>query len=193
MGPDARRRLNAASPPRSRAGMPMLRRVAVVGPGGAGKSTFSDQLGAATGLPVLHLDRLFWKPGWVETPHEEWHDLQRDAVAGDRWIIDGNYGGSLDIRLSRADTVVVFDLPHLLCVRRALWRSVSHLGRSVQADGCPERLARQPQFLRWIWRYPKDSRPRVQAAIDRHRGHVDVVVFTSPGDVAAFLRSATLA
>ena len=66
------------------------RRVVVTGMAGAGKSTFARQLSAKTGLPVIHLDVHFWKPGWVEPSDQEWHDLQSTLLAGAAWIADGN-------------------------------------------------------------------------------------------------------
>jgi adenylate kinase family enzyme len=165
-----------------------MRRIAVVGSGGAGKSTFSAELGRRTGLPVVHLDRHFWKPGWVETPRSEWRALQGELLAGDRWIVDGNYSGTLDVRLERADTVIVLALPRLLCLRRALWRSLRNRGRAVQAEGCPERLS--PRFSWWVWRYPVDSRRRLDAALARHGGQLRVIELTSRREVARFLEQA---
>ena len=162
-----------------------MQRIAVVGSGGAGKSTFAAELGRRTGLPVIHLDRHFWKPGWVETPREEWRTLQGSLLAGDAWIVDGNYGGTLDVRLARADTVIVLALSRWRCVVRALRRTLPHRGRALQAEGCPERL--DPAFLRWIWRYPIDSRPRLDAALGRYRDSLRVVELTSPTQVRAFL------
>jgi adenylate kinase family enzyme len=83
-----------------------MRRVAVVGSGGAGKSAFSEELGRRTGLPVIHLDRHYWKPGWVETPPDEWGALQSGLLTGADWIVDGNYRGTFDICFERADTVI---------------------------------------------------------------------------------------
>jgi hypothetical protein len=82
------------------------RRVLVSGLAGAGKSTFSRALSAKTGLPLIHLDIHFWKPGWVEPTEDEWREKQRGLLSGDGWIIDGNYHATLDLRLERADTVV---------------------------------------------------------------------------------------
>ncbi len=79
----------------------------MVGSGGAGKSTLAREIGQRTGIPVIHLDQHFWKPGWVETPAEEWRAMQNDLLAADCWIVDGNYGGTFDVRFARADTVVV--------------------------------------------------------------------------------------
>lgn len=162
-----------------------MQRVAVVGSGGAGKTTFARELGRRTGLPVVHLDRLFWKPGWVETSRAQWSAVQGRLVAEERWIIDGNYGGTFDIRFARADTVIVLALPRLTCVARAVMRSLRNHGRSVQAENCPERL--DPAFLRWIWRYGTDSRPRLDDALARHRGHLQVIELTSRRAVRRYL------
>jgi len=159
----------------------------VVGSGGAGKSVFSEELGRRTGLPVIHLDRHHWKPGWIETPADRWSALLSDLVAGDQWIVDGNYGGTFDIRFERADTVIVLGLPRWRCVAGALSRSVRHRGTAVQADGCPERI--DLKFLRWIWRYPTDSRPRLDAALERHASHLRIVELTTRREAATFLDS----
>ncbi len=75
------------------------RRVLVTGIAGAGKSTFSRALSAQTGLPAVHLDVHFWKPGWVEPSEDEWSEKQRGLLASDEWILDGNYHATLDLRL----------------------------------------------------------------------------------------------
>jgi adenylate kinase family enzyme len=162
-----------------------VKRVAVVGSGGAGKSTFAARLGQRTGIPVIHLDRLFWKPGWVETPREEWRQMQGEFLSGESWIADGNYGATLDVRLARADTVIVLSLPRWRCTLRALKRTLAHRGQDIQADGCPERV--DLTFLRWVWRYPKDSRPRLDAALERHRDRLAVVELTSSAAMEAFI------
>lgn len=159
--------------------------MAIVGPGGAGKSTFSDELGSRTGIPVVHLDQHFWRPHWVPTPREEWMDVQVELFSGESWIADGNYGGTLDVRLSRADTVIVLSLTRWRCTWSALRRSLQHRGEAIQAEGCPERV--DLKFLRWVWRYPIDSRPRVDQAIDRFRGGLNVIELGSTSAAQAFL------
>jgi adenylate kinase family enzyme len=88
----------------SEAPLARARRVIVTGLAGSGKSTFSLALSAKTGLPVIHLDLHFWTPGWVAPSENEWRRKQRDVLAGDAWIADGNYHETLDLRLERADT-----------------------------------------------------------------------------------------
>ena len=164
-----------------------MKRVAVVGSGGAGKSTFARELGAAIGLPVVHLDEHFWGPGWVETPRDEWRLLQQDLFSSDRWIADGNHGDTLDERFSRADTVVILARNRWACVGGALRRKIVNRGRAVQAEGCPDRL--QLSFLLWIWNYNRDDRPRVDAAVARHP-HLTVVEMGTRSRIRRFLQDA---
>ena len=114
------------------------RRVVVTGMAGAGKSTFSKALSAKTGLPLIHLDLHFWKPGWVAPSDDEWREKQRSILAGDAWIADGNYHETLDLRLERADTVVYLDTPWWTCARRALVRGIRRPAGSVMPEGCED-------------------------------------------------------
>lgn len=161
-----------------------MQRVAVVGSGGAGKSTFARALGTATGLPVVHLDRHYWRPGWQPTGPAEWEALQAELVAAESWIIDGNYGSTFDLRFARADTVIVMALPRWRCITRAMRRAARNWGNDIQAAGCPEKV--DLEFLRWLWRFPVDSRPRIDAGLARHH-HLRVIELTSPAQVRAYL------
>jgi adenylate kinase family enzyme len=164
-----------------------VKRVAVIGSGGAGKSIFSRELGRRTGLPVIHLDRLFWKPGWVETPDDEWAAIQRDLVKDDRWIMDGNYGGTMGIRLAAADTIVYLDLPRLLCIWNVVRRrfSSARRGRPDMADGLQDKL--ELSFLRWIWNFPKNRRPVILASLATVPPTTQVHRFTNRRQAQEFL------
>lgn len=156
----------------------------MVGSGGAGKSTFARALGERTGLPVVHLDAHFWRPGWAEPPRDEWRAQQAELVAADEWIMDGNYGGTFDLRFAAADTIVVMALSRWRCVAAVVRRVVRDHGRETQAPGCPERF--DLAFLRWVWRYPIDARRRLDAALERVDG-AEVVELTTRGAVRRFL------
>ena len=93
-----------------------MQRVAVVGSGGAGKTTFAVALAEVTGLPIVHLDEHFWSPGWIESEPGEWRDRQAGFLAGDRWIVDEDYGNTLDLRLGLADTIIWLDFPRHVCL-----------------------------------------------------------------------------
>lgn len=166
--------------------MASVKRVAVVGSGGAGKTTFALELARRTGLPVVHLDRLYWKPGWVVTEREEWRVVQDERLGGDEWIVDGNYSGTFDVRFSRADTIIVLAPSRWTCTARALKRSLINHGREVQAEGCPEHI--DMEFLKWVWQYEKNSRPLLDVAIREHGGASRVIELRTSREVAQFFK-----
>ncbi len=88
-----------------------MQRVLVIGCSGAGKSPLARQLHERTGLPLIHLDRLFWKPGWEQSDIGEFRDRCRALCDKDEWIMDGSYFSNLSLRLLRADTVFYLDYP----------------------------------------------------------------------------------
>ena len=149
-----------------------MKRVLVIGPCGAGKSTLSAQLGRRLDLPVYHLDRLHWQPGWVEGRSEELIEQVAAIAATDRWLIDGNYGGTMAGRLARADSVVYLDFPVLLCFWRALKRIWTWRGQSRpdMTEGCPERF--DLEFLLYILRWNHGPRLRTEAALTGFRGEL---------------------
>lgn len=121
-----------------------MRRVLVMGvSSGAGKSTFARQLASQTGLPLYHLDALFWKPGWVESSSEEFYEKQRAIVAQDAWIIEGNYiSVGYDLRMRRADTLIYLEVSLARSVYRVFKRRIAYRNktRTDIAPGCPEKV-----------------------------------------------------
>ena len=145
-----------------------FRRAVVIGCSGAGKSRFAVRLGAATGIPVTHIDQLYWAPGWNEVPASEYRKRLKRVIAGDRWIIEGVNVSTLGIRLARAD--VMFWLTHgrLTCLSRVGWRILTTYGRvrPDMAPGCPEKL--DPEFIRWIWGFHAKYPPLIEAVIAQY-------------------------
>ena len=129
-------------------GQPIGTRVVVVGFAGAGKSTFSRALAARTGLPLIHLDLQYWKPGWTHPAEDEWRDQQQALVARDAWILDGNYVETLDLRLERADTVVLLDTPWWRCAARSFVRGIRRPAGTQMPEGCEDSFT---QRLRDEW------------------------------------------
>lgn len=142
-----------------------MRKVLIIGPGGAGKSTLATQLGERFGLPVFHLDALYWRPGWKQPARDEWRATLAPLLAQDAWVMDGNFGGTLDERLAAADTAILLDLPPLLCVWRVLYRRWRYRGRHRpdMTPGCPEKL--DLEFVWWILTYRLRKRPAVLATL----------------------------
>ena len=165
-----------------------MRKVLVIGPGGSGKSTLAARISEATSLPLIHLDALYWRAGWQATPAEEWQELVRGLVRRPCWVMDGNYGGTLDMRIAAADTIVFLDFPRLRCIWRVIKRRLEYAGRSRPSmpAGCSERLT--AEFLRWIWDYPRRRRPGIVKRLDAVRDHKQVAVLRDRAGVEAFLR-----
>jgi len=164
-----------------------MRRVLVIGPGGAGKTTFARALAERTGLPLIHLDTLYWSAGWTPTPNEEWDRTIEQLVARNSWIIDGNYGRTLPTRLAACDTVIFLDTPRLLSLWRVLQRSVRYRGRSRPdlPAGCPEVLTWE--FVWWIWTYKKRRRPDILRQMAALPARTRAIVLHSSREVRDFL------
>ena len=159
----------------------------MIGSGGSGKSTVAAQLGELLNLEVSHLDQLYWSAGWVEPQREEWIKTVSDLIERDSWIIDGNYSGTLELRLQRCDTIVFLDLPRLLCLWRIVKRFLIYRDgtRPDMADGCRENL--NLEFVKWVWNYRRRSRPRVIKRLQEHAQGKQIFWLRSRSDVKNFL------
>jgi adenylate kinase family enzyme len=165
-----------------------MRRVLVIGSGGSGKSTLAARLARLTGLPLVQLDALYWKAGWVAPEQEEWLRIVDGILDQECWLIDGNYSGTLDRRLDACDTVIFLDRPRLLCLARVLWRRIKYHGRSRPgvAAGCVEQIS--PEFLAWIWTYPSRRKPKVLARLAALRPEQTAIVLATQREIEAFLQ-----
>ena len=159
----------------------------IMGCSGAGKSTLALELGRRLDLPVIHLDWHFWQTGWVETPKEDWADKVRVLLQEDRWIMDGNFGSTMALRMAEAAVIVFLDFPRRICLRRVLWRWWTYRGRTRPdlPEGCPEKI--DLEFLRWIWNFRRRSRPPFLEAIERFREGRVVEILHDPAEVRRFL------
>ena len=164
-----------------------MKKILVIGSGGSGKSTFSRRLGEKLGLPVVHLDQLYWRPGWVETPKDEWVEIVRDELEKGAWIMDGNFGGTRAMRMQAADTVIFLDLPRYLCMYRILKRTLIYRRgqRPDMAKGCDERF--DLEFIMWVWNYPNRARLNVLEELRMFPGK-NVIFLKSRGEIEQFLR-----
>jgi adenylate kinase family enzyme len=162
-----------------------MKRILIIGSPGAGKSTLACALTERTGLPLHHLDWMSWLPGWIERDRDETRALLATVLEQDRWIIDGNYGSSLPLRLTRADTVIWLDYPTVLCLWRVVRRLVMYRGRSRpdMTEGCPERF--DHEFLLYVLHFRTAWRGRNRAALERFEG--TILSFGSSNQCARWL------
>lgn len=166
-----------------------MRKILVIGSGGAGKSTFANRLGKLLNIEVLHLDKFYWRPGWVETPKSEWQKKVEELLGRDAWIMDGNYSGTLDTRFKACDTAIFLDMARTVCLWRVLKRAIIYRNkrRPDIAEGCPERLTLE--FILWIWNYPSRTRPKIVRMFESNHEEKKVVWLRSQADVEGFLAS----
>jgi len=147
-------------------------RIAVIGCPGSGKSFLSRQIAEKTGHPLIHLDYEFWQPGWVRTPVEEFVAKQKLWMQQERWLIDGHFGNSIELRYAAADLVIFLDLPRGLCT----WRVLKRRGtpRSDLKPGLEEAEAKftkdTAEFLWFVWTHRKTTLPKVLALHEKHPG-----------------------
>jgi adenylate kinase family enzyme len=149
--------------------------------------TFALQLGRLLDLPLIHLDRHYWQPGWVEPAPSVWERRVSELVRGDEWVMDGNYSGTLSQRLPRSDVAILLDPPTLVCLVGLFHRSVTRHGRDRPdlADGCSEHLP-DLEFLRYVLSYKRRSRPKVLSRI-RAAPQVHFVHLRSRREARSFL------
>jgi len=172
-----------------------VRRVSVVGTSGAGKSTLSRVLADALGTQFLELDSVFHQPDWVPLPREEFRRRVAAVVAGERWVIDGNYSMVRDLVWARADTVVWLDLPKRTVMRQVIWRSFRRAAARTELwNGNRERwrnffaLDKEESVISWAWQTHATTRAKFEAAMgDPENGHLRFVRLTSPAAVRRFL------
>ena len=133
-------------------------RIVIIGCSGAGKSTLARMLGDKLSLPVIHLDQLWWKPGWVESDRNEFDEKLAAELEKPQWIMDGNFNRTMQTRLQYCDTVIYLDFPRLVCIFGVLGRILQNYGRTRpdMTAGCNERL--DFSFLKWIWGYNRKHR-----------------------------------
>jgi adenylate kinase family enzyme len=167
-----------------------MKRIAVIGCSGAGKSTFSRRLGQILDHPVTHLDTLHWQPGWISPDKAEWTALNHQLVKAETWIIDGNYGGTIDIRLEAADTIIYLDTPRWRCIWGFLYRCAFDRKHPDLPPDCPEPLfpgKEMRQHVQYLWRYPIDKRPATLTRLEQHSHTKRIITLKSRRDAQRFL------
>ncbi|MCA0972415.1 topology modulation protein [Halobacillus litoralis] len=166
-----------------------MQRIMVLGVSpGVGKSTLARQIGEALGIETYHLDRYFWKPGWVQASEEEFAEKQREIVQRDQWVMDGNYNGTYSIRSERADTIVYLERPLSVCLNRVLKRWWTHRGQTRDDVGCTEKI--EFGFLKFIVTtyYGRKKRMRERfLTFQQEDVKKEIVLLRSQQDVESFL------
>ncbi|MGH3614345.1 MAG: DNA topology modulation protein FlaR [Pseudonocardia sp.] len=160
-------------------------RIAIIGCGGSGKTHLANQLAALLNLPLTHLDAVYYDPGWNPLPPQEFAAVQHALVAEPRWLLEGNYAGTLPIRLALADTVIFLDLHAVTCLTGILQRRWRYRGGQHTKDGVYDRITWN--FVRYIWGYRTTMRPKVRRLLDEHGREARLITLTSRRQAARFI------
>lgn len=165
-----------------------MERILIIGCGGAGKSTLARQLGEKLSVPVVHLDKLYWKPGWVQESREEFDRKLTQELEKSKWIIDGNFNRTMPQRLQKCDTILYLDFSRWACLRGVIKRILTTYGtvRPDMGEGCPERF--DLEFLRWVWNYNKNNREQNYRLLSEAT-HAQKIVLKNRCAVKAFLKN----
>jgi adenylate kinase family enzyme len=163
-------------------------RIVILGNSGSGKSTLARRLGHDLGIPCFHMDRLYWKPGWVESNDDELRAKVQAVLAGNpQWVIDGNYSRVLPERLARADVALLLDVPVAVSLLRAGRRWLTYMGRTRpdMGEGCREKWTFDAEFFKWILTWPK-RKQKTYTLLAAHP-HLEVRVLGARVDYAELL------
>ncbi|HEY8559314.1 MAG TPA: DNA topology modulation protein [Pyrinomonadaceae bacterium] len=166
-----------------------MKKIVIIGSGGAGKSTLAQRLGEATGIEVIHLDKMHWLPGWTSPPKDEWRRTVERLLEKDEYVMDGNFNGTMEMRMQAADTVIYLDFPRTVCFFRALKRIFKYYNktRPDMGEGCNERF--DLEFLRWVWNFPEETKPKIEERLKKIGADKKIIRLRSPKEAENFLRN----
>lgn len=164
-----------------------MKRIAIIGSSGSGKTTFANKLGKKLGRPVVYLDKEYHTSEWKKKypTKEDWINFQRNTVKQDEWIIDGNYRSSLAIRLERADTIIFFDFPKWLCLVRAFGRILNRQQPIDKPEGVKERISWE--LITRVVSYPTKE---ICQIIDGYRDRSKIFIIKNDEEAGRLLNDA---
>ena len=165
-----------------------MKKIIVIGISGAGKSTFATKLSELLDVPLIHLDQLFWQPGWVAVDKAIFLNKVADVMKTEQWIIDGNFTNSLEMRLEKADTVFYFDFPAAICLWNTFKRIIRYRkqSRKDMTEGCAERL--NLEFIRHILTFRRDKAPSIEKLLTETSGK-QIFRFKNYNEVDDYLKT----
>lgn len=156
-----------------------MKRIAVIGCGGAGKSFFSRQLSEMLDVPVYHLDNMFWDSGWIEKPEDVYLQEQKNTIEKDKWIIDGNYMQTMELRFERADTIIYLDFSTYTCLLGIFSRYVKYKNNSRPdvPEGNKEKI--DFEFFMFVLTFRTLRRPRILKLLGEYKSSTTQYRFTN--------------
>lgn len=160
-----------------------MKRIMVIGCPGSGKSTFSRALHEKTGIPLFHLDMMYWMPDRTTVEKAVFRKRLSDTIQKNEWIIDGNYGSTIELRLQACDTVIFLDYPLDVCLHGIMER------RGIPRSDMPwveNEDEEDAGFIEFIKNFNSQSRPAIIDLLNRY-SNKDIYVFKSRNEADGFL------
>ena len=160
-----------------------MKKIMVIGCPGSGKSTFSRALHDVTGIPLYHLDMMYWNADKTTVEKSVFRERLANTLQKDEWIIDGNYGSTMEMRLQACDTVIFLDYPLEVCMEGVRSRRGKARTDMPWVEAEDEEDA---EFIEFIKNYNSESRPKVMELLEKYKDK-NVVIFRSRRDAEKFL------
>lgn len=172
--------------------MKNIKRIAIIGNAGSGKSVLAQRLAAILNLPVYHLDQYFWKPHWTHPNLDEYKTIHDELCDRGEWIIDGMNLRVLEYRAQRADMIIFLDIPRYICLWRIFKRTFKYYGKETpsSAPGCPEGFNRKfIHFLKWVWDFKKRYPEKIKELLTSYVSTKEIYILRSSKDVDLFIKN----
>ena len=153
-------------------------KITIIGICGSGKSTLAIKLSSTLKLPLIHCDKVYWKPFWKEPDDKEEFIKKIEAESTkDKWIIEGNYASCLDVRLKHSDLLIWLDYSRFAAFKGVFGRIIKNYGkvRPDMPENCPEQI--DLEFLKYIWNFPKNNTPKNEQIVSQYENKLDVLRF----------------
>ena len=161
-----------------------MKRIMVIGCPGSGKSTFSRELHSITGIPLFHLDMMNWNADRTTVDKAVFRERLSDTIKKSEWIIDGNYGSTLELRLKECDTVIFLDYPLEVCLEGIKERRGKERTDMPWVEAEDEEDA---EFIEFIKNYNSQSRPQVMELLKKYSCK-NIFVFKNREEADVFLK-----
>lgn len=161
-----------------------MKRIMVIGCPGSGKSTFSRELHSITGIPLFHLDMMNWNADRTTVDKAVFRERLSDTIKKSEWIIDGNYGSTIELRLKECDTVIFLDYPLEICLEGIKERRGKERTNMPWVEAEDEEDA---EFIEFIKNYNSQSRPQVMELLDKY-SYKKIIIFRNRDEANEFLK-----
>ena len=163
-----------------------MKKVIVIGCPGSGKSTISRELHNKTGIPLYHLDMMYWNADKSTVEKSVFLERLSAVLEKDEWIIDGNYGSTMELRMAVCDTVIFLDYPLDVCLD-----GIKERRGKPRSDMPWIETEEDAEFIEFIKNYNEQQKPKVLELLAKY-GDKNIVIFKSREEADAFLNGENL-